>query len=467
MLSMNDPRVPDGVISIAARRDPHTWEWCGEVEARADGVTQPAFLDVVGPTEGGLRARLLGTDDVLTMLNPDRSLNVAPNAASTATWSLHDVEIVSEILFDVAPYLELLIRDYGGLVGPPSHPRLHRVVYLPLELPMHRFQTWRGHDGGAHAQFFNAFGLFERIFAVTRIRDEDREADLPPVLSLAWEGEDLSDSELDALEMALFLMGGRGARRATIEHYDANGQFISRTFDVGTFSLSAYARRIFPLERFWSEASQAWIPALVERLYAAFAAGTPLRPILFHFFSSQIHNPELAMLLLGTTREAMLPQPGDRETTLFSIEDFRERAAPAVAIVRERFKDLGDDELRTLLARFEGLNDVSVSRRRKMLAASTAVVPDENEVRVLRHRDDMAHAGYILDTSYDEKRRVAEGGPPLAPYADRLRKLQVDEKVFRHFVTRTLLRMIGYTGPYVDARDGTVAQLDPPAAAAE
>jgi hypothetical protein len=465
MISMNDPRVPDGVVSIAARRDAHTWEWCGEVEARADGVTLPAFLDVVGPTEGGLRARLLGAEEVLSALATHHTLGLVPNAASSASWSVNDAEVVSEILFDVAAHLKLLIPDQCVPAGLPSRPRLHRMVYLPLALPMHRFQTWRGHDGGTHAQFFNAFTLFERIFAITQIRDEDREADRPPVLSLAWEGEDLTDSEFDALEMALFLMGGRGARRATIEHYDANGLFDSRTFDYGTFALSTYARRIFPLERFWTDSSQAWIPALVERLHAAFAAGTPMRPILFHFFSSQIHNSELAMLFLGTTREAMLPQPGNRETTLFSIEEFRERAAPAVAIVRERFKDLGEDELRTLLARFEGLNDVSVSRRRKMLAASTAVVPDENEVRVLRHRDDVAHAGYILDTSYDEERRVAEGDPALAPYADRLRELKVDEKVFRHFVTRTLLRVIGYAGPYVDARDGTVAQMDPPPAA--
>lgn len=395
-MSNDDPRVPDGVISIAARRDRGTWEWCGSVQVRAGDVVHAAFLDVVGLDKKGLRARLCGQDDVLQAVEAKRTIDIFPDADSGANWGLHDVQVVSNRQFDVAAHVELLIPEGSVPVGPLSRARLHRITYRPLALPRHRYQMWRGDERGTHAQFFNAFTVFDRVFAITRVRGEDRDANVLPLLSLAWEGDALTEMQLDALEMALFLMGGRGARPVSAEQYDANACYISANGNYGTFSLSSYPTYIFPPERFATESSQRWIPALVECLHAAFATGVPLRPILYHFFSSQIHDPELAMLFLGTTREAMLPQPGELDTTLFKLCEFRARAAPAVDILRERFADLDGNDLRTLLSRLEGLNDVSVSRRRKMLGERTGVVPDENELRVLRHRDVVAHAGYIL-----------------------------------------------------------------------
>jgi hypothetical protein len=165
------------------------------------------------------------------------------------------------------------------------------------------------------------------------------------------------------------------------------------------------------------------------------------------------------MLFLGTSREAMLPKLGNSDTTLLPIADFRTRAARAVAALRDEFDDFSADEVATLLQRFEGLNDVSVGRRRKLLAERTATFPNADEARVLRHRDNMAHSGYILDTTYDDALEVAGGKPAASRCSDRLRDLQKDEEIMRHLVVRTLLRFIGYAGPYIDPRDNSLAAL--------
>ena len=125
------------------------------------------------------------------------------------------------------------------------------------------------------------------------------------------------------------------------------------------------------------------------------------------------------------------------------------------------FSDLPPKELETLLGRSNnGLNDFSVTRRRKLLAQRTGIEPDQNELRVLRHRDDVAHSGYIIDTSYDEALTPPEDRTQARSYASRLSDLIRDEAVYRDFVTRTLLRLISYEGSYVDAKDGSARLLE-------
>jgi hypothetical protein len=135
--------------------------------------------------------------------------------------------------------------------------------------------------------------------------------------------------------------------------------------------------------------------------------------------------------------------------------------APVKELGRAQLADQSEREIGSVLRRTDGLNQVSVGRRRALMIDRTGIAPDAEERRVLVHRDDVTHAGYILETSYDEEELIRAGAMPLPPYAERLKGLTRDEKIFRHYVLRTLLRLIGYVGPYVDPRDRSFRELGP------
>jgi hypothetical protein len=260
----------------------------------------------------------------------------------------------------------------------------------------------------------------------------------------------------------MYLMCGRGGRRAVEEAYDRDGRFRSRTYDYGTFSFARHPEPIFPSNRYSNEiSSQSWMPALVEACANTVAANIPLRPILFHYFSSQIHNPEIALLFLGVTREAMLPKASQVSATLLKHREFVDRMTPVKELARAQLADQSEREICSVLRRIDGLNQVSVGRRRALMIERTGIAPDTEERRVLVHRDEVTHAGYILETSYDEEELVRTGAVPLPSYAERLKNLTRDEKIFRHYVLRTLLRLIGYVGPYVDPRDRSLREIGP------
>jgi len=457
-----DPQVPDGVISIAARRDQHVWEWCGDVDVRLGDSVVSGYLDVLESTKDGFDARLMADADVLTRVRSQvMPFTLVPKEFVDAGWRLEGVKTTGDVTFDVMPNVRLRIPLDTVPTGTPGADHLHRLIYTQIDLSQYRRQVWRGDRSGAHAQFFNAFSVFARTFAITRLHDCSTNPD-NVAISLSYSGERISERELDALEMALYLMCGRGGRRAVEEVYDRDGRFRSRTYGHGTFSLARRTEPIFPLNQYTNvTSSQSWMPALVEACANTFAANIPLRPILFHYFSSQIHNPEIALLFLGVAREAMLPKALESSATLLDHEEFVDRMAPVKKLVRAQLADQGEQEISSVLRRIDGLNQVSVRRRRALLIDRTGIAPDAEESRVLVHREDVTHAGYILETSYDEEALTRAGKMPLLPYVDRLKDLTRDEKIFRHYVLRTLLRLISYVGPYVDPRDRSVREIAP------
>lgn len=457
---VEDPYVPDGVISIAARRDQHVWEWCGYVNVLLGDSVVSGYLDVVEPTGDGFSARLTADANVLAQVRSHLTpFTMVPAASVNAGWRLEGVETTGDDAFDVMPIVRLRIPVDSVPIGHPGTDHLHRLIYTQVSLPQYRRQVWRGDGAGAHAQFFNAFSVFGRTFAITQVHESSTDPN-DVAMSLSYSGERISELELDALDMAMYLMCGRGGRRAVEEVYDRDGRFRSRTYDYGTFSFARHPEPIFPSNRYSNEtSSQSWMPALVEACAKAFAANIPLRAILFHYFSSQIHNPEIALLFLGVAREAMLPKASEISATMLDHSEFIDRMAPVKELVRVQLADQNEREVDSVLRRIDGLNQVSVSRRRALMIERTGIAPDAEERRVLFHRDDVTHAGYILETSYDEEELIRAGALPLPPYAERLKDLTRDEKTFRHYVLRTLLRLIGYVGPYVDPRDRSLREL--------
>ena len=129
-------------------------------------------------------------------------------------------------------------------------------------------------------------------------------------------------------KMALFLMCGTRSAAIGREHYDCDGRLLSREIERG-YLRSRGMRGISCPGNGFGLSPRGSNPRLIEGIRAAFGKRLPVRPILFHFFSSQIHMPELAMLFLGTAREAMLPDLGNESTTLFSTEEYRKRIEPA------------------------------------------------------------------------------------------------------------------------------------------
>jgi len=448
--NLDDLVVSTDVLSVAARPTPHSWEWYGPATIDYAGKEFAGFVDLRHHEDGAARGRFLpnsNTDGIPALVE---RATLRPITPSNANWKA-EITLARDDTLEQVFRLEL---------SPESIPREHaestlwRIVYFDMPLPAFRFGPWREKERGQTRMFYSTFTAFGRTFCVHELLKSDGRDDKVSMLSVTYGGKKITAQELDAVETTLFLLAGNGGRRASEEGYSKNAALQERSTGQGRSSMSLFPKEIFPRQLFLERDLNDWVPPLVHRAADLLRSGFPLRPILFHLFSSQIAQPEITLLFLGVMREAMLPRLGSGESVLF--QDFGEwqtRIEPVVRALAENFADVDPKTLSSLEQRIRNLNDVSIKRRRDAFWGSVKIQPSPEELAILKHRDDVSHSGYILDTYYDEAIQIANGGERLPPYAERLAQLQKDSMIYRNLMVRSLLRVWGYEGQIRDAGD--------------
>jgi hypothetical protein len=296
--------------------------------------------------------------------------------------------------------------------------------------------------------------LFGRDVVISEIagEDDDDACFVGVTIAGAW----IEQSELDALEMVLFMLARTSGVRQCIESFDVDARWLDRDFHRLAHSRAQNREDIFLRSDFQKPAFWEVVVNMMEQARTLILAGFPLRAILFQLFASQQPVPELEITLLAIAldgiKSAVVVKIKGEGKVIPDQKHFNKSIASVVDAAKKAFEGIADDSgLELIIQRIEGANDWSDRKRWERFwrdHVGYQLTPKEHEV--LEHRGPAIHEAYILDTEYD---LALDQDPEIdrRPYEDRLRELAQDASVFRNVVVRVLLMLLGYKGDFIDA----------------
>jgi hypothetical protein len=350
--------------------------------------------------------------------------------------------------------------DVAGLRFEKRNPAEHgysRIVYRGIALPGYTNRVWLDDgDDTARTHGYTSLYLFGRDIVLSEISKVSEDPDqwyLGVTISGAW----LSQLELDALEMTLYLFAGVAGVRQCVESFDADAQPLGRSFHRLGHAGEREAKPMFPTEHYSRPEFYEMVGQVAESAKSLIGAGFPLRAILFRLFSSQQPVPEVNITELGIALDAIKNAVVVKikgEGKLMEQKIFDERIKPVLDTTSKEFSSPEDAvALESILRRIEGANDWSDRQRWARFWRDYAGYQlTDRERAVLDHRDPLIHQGYVLQTEYDlalDKRSNVD----RRPYEQRLRELDADARIFRNIVNRVLLRLLAYKGQFLDFTD--------------
>jgi len=451
--------LQDAIVSVALRTPKDEWQWCGRAILtvgcrRLDGWADIKADDGIAWFAPHDRTLL----DELRILSGKRARLISP-AHSRARWHIDKATITKNQLSPFADRLRLRFRKVAfEMPAPDQQASIIRIVYRGLKLPRHMYQVYVHDRTGARLFGFSFLEAMNRRFIISEIERSDDAKKSYTALTFA--APELSQLDLDAVELTLYYVAGSGAIRQVEELYDSEGRWFRRSYHRHGHAQAELPRPLFQNDEYREPKTFKAIGGMVDEARRLIQRGFPLRAILFHLFSAQQRVPEIKLthlaVALDAIKTALIVKIRGEGKLIADDKEFSSRIAPALEALDAEFKDPKDATTLTLIKRrLESANDWSERERWKRFWRDVIKYElSTEERRVLDHRDVAIHVGYILKTEYDLEN---DDSTELdrRPYETRLRELDYDANVFRNVVDRVLLAVLGYRGHFVDGTDST------------
>lgn len=447
--------IQDTVTSVAHHDASRAWSWSGRALLLRGGERIQGYAHLNEACgEGTFEPH---DRSLLHRLDSFRGKKVQMQALDefAAGWTLSGCRIRRRALAAVAyrvPVKFDSVKFERQLDGNRSD--VFRIVFAGVTLPDYTYGRWVETERGARLQGYSILDVFGRRLIISELRES---SDGQRYLAATFAAPFLGDLELDEIDLVLYYLCGSGGVRQVVESYDRDGRRVARSFHRHGHASAEVPRPILPHQRYGEPETWAMLSRVVGQAAELIQRGFPLRAILYQMFAGLQRVPELRIIHLGIALDAI------KNATVVTIrgegkviadqELFRRRIAPALRALESEFSSEADREpLELIKRRLEGANDWSERERWKRFwrdVVAYELEPDERET--LDHRDVAVHTGYILDTEYDLA--LASDNRDRRPYGERLADLDRDSRVFQNIVDRVLLRLLGMSGTFRDARD--------------
>lgn len=449
---MQEHAFDDTLLAVATRGGDCNWCWTSFAQVDLPGGPIPAIAQVWRGHKTGVLAALLPEHSGSLDAVGTQPFTVRARNGTSAQWRLTAVR-TDKWAGPLAR--EILISDLRLADITDEHP-LHRILYRGIKLPRYTNGLWlKQSQTRSHCYGYIPFKVFGRDMVISEISEDENIDEC--YVAITMRGSFLGQPELDALELILYLLAGAGGMRQCVESFNGNAEWQGRSFHRLGHAMQSDPRPIFPSELYAAPAFYERVSAMVEKAMQLILQGFPLRAVLFHVFASQQPIPEIAISHLGIALDGTqnaLVEKIKGEGKLMKQSLFDKRIEPVVEAARKEFSRPEDEEnLELVLRRIVGANDWSLRERwRRFWRDYVKYELTERERAVLEHRNAAVHDAYILRTEYD---LALDQDPRIdrRPYEERLRELEIDAKVFRNVMNRTILILLGYEGDFVDFTD--------------
>ena len=442
----------DTQLSVALRTSGHDWSWSSFVLLSTPSGAIVARAQINDDGDGRISPLSLNDRHSIEQVAADDFI-LKPRNGTSAQWQAEGR--VSNPLSAVPLGFEISVSNLWFERPSTGGSIYHRIVYRGITLPDYTDFVWLKNGDCARRHGHTTLQVLDRdiIFSEIWKNDDPDECYVGVTVNGPW----LSQLELDALEIILFLLAGVGGIRQCVESFDSNGRLLGRNHERLGHATGYDAKPLFSVEKYSERAFCEHIVEMIHRAKDLIESGLPLRALLFHLFASQQPIPEIAITHLGIaldgTKTAVIENIRG-EGKLMDQSVFEKRIEPVLDAARQEFSATGEANARDLiLRRIQDANDWSERERwTRFWRDHIGYTLTDREREVLEHRHPAIHNAYILHTEYD----LALNGRPnidRRPYGERLLQLVADAKVFRNVVNRVLLLLLGYQGEFVDSSD--------------
>lgn len=449
-MSVKDAWGDDTLLSVAMRGDDDRWNWSSFVEVDTPDGPIPAIAQFWAERdEAFLQPLSMEQHTVLDKFGIG-PFTLRSRPGTSAQWRATATATERVAL----PRGRKITIQQIEILSDGTNAEYYRIVYRGIKLPHYTNGLWLMQSATSRHRFgFTALKMFGRKMVLSEIAEYDDIAEC--YVGLTMQGGFLEQSQLDAVEMVLYLVAGVGGMRQCVETFDGNGKWRQTSFHRLGHAMESHAYPMFPTDSYADPAFYEKVAAMIERAQKLILQGFPLRAVLFHVFTSQRPIPEIAITHLGIaldgTQNAVVEKIKG-EGKLMPQDVFNRRIAPVVAAAKAEFADVEDkDSLTLILRRITEANNWSLRERWKRFWRDyIKYALTDRERAVLEHRDAAIHAAYILRTEYDLKLQ-----PSLEidrrPYEERLAELEIEAKIFRNVMNRVILHLLEYQGEFVDS----------------
>jgi len=441
----------DTQLSVALRTSGLDWSWSSFVLLSTPSgaiVTRAQINDNGG---GQISPLSLENRQSIETLAADNFI-LKPRNGTNAQWQAEGR--VSNPLSAVPLGFEISVSNLCFERPRTGGSTYNRIVYRGITLPDYTNFVWLKDGDCARRHGHTTLQLLDRdiIFSEIWKSDDPDTCYVGVTVNGLW----LSQLELDALEMILFLLAGVGGIRQCVESFDSDGRLLGRNHERLGHAIGYEAKPLFSVEKYSDRAFYEHVVVMIHRAKDLIESGLRLRALLFHLFASQQPIPEIAIthlaIALDGTKTAVIENIRG-EGKLMDQSVFEKRIQSVLEAARREFSATGEANSRDLiLRRIQGANDWSERDRWTRFWRDVGYTLTDREREVLEHRHPAIHGAYILHTEYD---LALDDRPNIdrRPYEERLLQLAADVKVFRNVVNRVLLLLLGYQGEWVDSSD--------------
>ncbi len=443
-------RMDDAQLAVALSAGGFDWSWTAFVPVSTP-LGNVVVLAQIDAEKGRLLPLSINDYHALEELG-DAKFALSPHKNSAARWTAKSSLSSAR---SAAPLgVEINIADLAFQRRQHGDGIYFRVVYRGVSFPGYTNGVWLvDEDERSRRHGYTPLRLFDRdviLSEISKIGDDPDEWYVGVTVSKPY----LSQLELDAIEMLVYLLSGASGIRQCVESYDADGRPISRSFHRLGHARKGDTNLIFPAEQYSKLEFYAQVVRMTEHAKYLIECGFPLRAVLYHVFASQQPVPEITITHLGIALDGIKNAVVVKikgEGRLMEAKVFKKRIAPVARAAEAAFSGPEDTEALDAMLRAIGrANDRSHGERwKRFWRDHVSYELTDRERAVLEHRDPAVHEAYILRTEYDlalEQDKSVD----RRPYDERLRDLDVDAKVYRNVVDRVLLLMLGYKGEFMD-----------------
>jgi hypothetical protein len=447
--------VDPALLAIALSPPVMGWSWYSFVDCVLRDRVVSAFGQLNNDTNAVALLPIKADDYPVLASALGQTITVLPPSNTSATWRA-EVALDSERtdLFFTGLLSELHPAEIeSGKRGASAY---YRIIFRRLVLPGYlRYQWMKVGNWGARNLGYTPLRLFDRKAIVSEIRQGDTPDER--FVALSFKAEYLSQLELDAFEMVLYILAGTGGIRQSVDSVDVDFRWIGTIGERHGHAIAPNTELIFPHGEYTSLAFYERVAGMIECARVIIEQGVPLRALLFHIFSSQQMVPEITITHLAIALEGFknaVVEKVRREGNLMERRDFKRRIKPVIDAAERAFSDPADGHIREHVVRriMESNNWSGNKRWKRFWSEYISYTLTADEERVLGHRGSAIHNAYILLTEYDLALND-DGSVDDRPYDVRLKELERDAGIYRNVVNRVLLRLLGYDAPFLDFSD--------------